>query len=187
MKHILAVLFTLMTWADTPGLKVGDPAPNIELKGVSGQIYKLNELKKKTALVFYRGSWCPYCLKQLQSIQSDVIYNIGKNSQLLVISVDHPIVAKRMKLKNKFSFDVISDQKAKSLIAFKIVNKLDDELVKKYKESYKIDIEGDSGEVHHMVAHPGVFIIDNGKVIYSDVHTNYKDRTKNSEIIKILQ
>ena len=59
-------------------------------------------------------------------------------------------------------------------------------MVAKYKSSYKIDVEGDSGEKHHIIAHPAVFIIENGKIIYVDVHTNYKERTKNSEILKII-
>ena len=91
-----------------------------------------------------------------------------------------------MKDEYKFSFTVLSDPKAKSLQAFNIVNKLDDKLVKKYKASYKIDVEADSGETHHMVAHPAVFIIKNGKIAFADVQTDYKVRTDNQDILKAL-
>jgi len=91
-----------------------------------------------------------------------------------------------MKRNNNFSFTVLTDPKAKSLKAFNIINKLSDDLVAKYKSSYKIDVEGDSGESHHMVAHPAVFIIKDGKVSFADVHLDYKKRTENSMILEAL-
>ncbi|WP_419172463.1 peroxiredoxin family protein [Halobacteriovorax sp.] len=186
MKYIIILLLSLSCFASEIGLKAGEKVPNLALKSITGKEYQLDNLDKKTALIFYRGSWCPYCIKQLKSVQSEVMSKTDKNSQILVISVDRAAVAKKMKDKNKFTFDVISDPKAQSLLAFNIVNKIDDELVKKYKQSYQIDVEADSGETHHMVAHPAVFVIDGDKITYSDIHINYKDRTKNEEIIKAL-
>jgi len=58
--------------------------------------------------------------------------------------------------------------------------------VTKYKSSYKIDVEGYSGENHHMVAHPAVFIIKDGKVSFADAHLDYKKRTENSKILEAL-
>ena len=186
LSILIALLFSFNLYA-LDGLKVGDSIPKIFLSDLDGNKIDLKNVKKKTVLVFYRGSWCPYCVKQLISIQNEFIGKVPKDFQLLPISVDRPKVAKRMKAKNKFTFSIVSDPKAESLKAFKIVNKLDDKLVMKYKSTYQIDVEGDSGETHHMVAHPAVFILENGKISFADIHTDYKDRTKNSDILNALK
>ena len=128
---------------------VGEKAPNIILKDTSGAMFKLLAQKKDTILVFYRGSWCPYCINQLKSIETDVVKKLNpKTQQLVAISVDKNDVAAKMKRNFKFSFKIISDPMATSLKSYRIINKVSDELVEKYKNSYKIDIERDSG--HHL-------------------------------------
>lgn len=136
MLKFILLLISFNTYA-LEGLKVGDKAPNLTLKDTAGMEFNIAQLKKPTALVFYRGSWCPYCMTQLKSIEAQVMGKLPKGAQLLAISVDRLKIAKKMKAKNKFSFSVISDPKATSLKEFKIVNQLDDDLVKKYKSSYK--------------------------------------------------
>lgn len=187
MKYLLTLVMLVSTnYAfSLEGLKVGDKAPAISIETLNGETINFSKLDK-TALVFYRGAWCPYCIKQLDSIQKEVLPKIGDRSTIIAISVDKKSVAKKMKASRDYGFQVISDPKAKTLKAFNIVNKLDDELVKKYKSAYKIDVEADSGETHHMVAHPAVFIIRDGMITYADIHTDYKKRTKNSEILERL-
>jgi peroxiredoxin len=187
MKKLLLILLFSTNLFAIEGLKVGESAPSLILKDLAGKTFDLGKEQKKTVLVFYRGSWCPYCIKQLEGIQKGIVGKIGRGAQLVAVSVDKKSIAKKMKKKFGFNFPIISDPKAKTLMAFKIVNKINDDLVKKYKGMYKIDVEGDSGEVHHMVAHPAVFIIQKGKIIFSEVNTDYKVRTKNSDILKALK
>lgn len=182
MKKILFTLLLPVLAYSITGIKVGDKVPSVELKDTEGKLVNLKETK---VLVFYRGSWCPYCIKQLEAIEKDL--SKESKAKLVAISVDKLKVAKKMKDKFKFSFQVVSDPKAKSLKAFKIANKLDNKLVAKYKASYKIDVEADSGETHHLVAHPAVYIIKNGVVTFADINTNYKVRTNNKDIIKALK
>jgi len=187
MKKIITLSFLLPTllFAMT-GLKIGDKAPKLELESTDSKMVNFSKLKNDTIVVFYRGAWCPYCIKQLKSIELDIAKKIKGKADIIAVSVDRSKVAKKMKDEYKFSFVVLSDTKAKSLKAFNIVNKLDDKLVKKYKASYKIDVEADSGETHHMVAHPAVFIIKDGKIAFVDVQTDYKVRTNNQDILKAL-
>lgn len=186
MKNLLfALLLVAQSAISMEGLKVGAKAPNLILKDTQGNDFNFSQTEKDTVVIFYRGAWCPYCIKQLDSVQKEV-YGKKDKAQIVAVSVDRMPVAKKMKDKQNYDFRVISDPKAESLKAFNIVNKLDDELVAKYKESYKIDVEGDSGETHHMVAHPAVFIIKNGVITFSDIHTNYKKRTNNATILDRL-
>ncbi len=189
LSVILAVVSAFINLAfanSVEGLAVGENTPVTTIKTVDGTDIDFKNTKNEYVLVFYRGSWCPYCMTQLKSIQSDLMPKLKENQKLVAISVDKKIVAKKMKGKFDFNFHVVSDPKANLLTSFKIANKLSDDLVKQYKNSYSIDVEGDSGEKHHIVAHPAVFIVKDGKIKYADVHTNYKERTKNEEILKNL-
>ena len=189
MIKILLITFVFLsnlTHALT-GLKSGDKVPSLnDLKTTEGRSVALKDKSTIAVLVFYRGSWCPYCVTQLKSIENEVMPKIKKGVKLFAISVDSLVKAKKMKRNFKFSFDIISDPKAISLQKFKIINKVGPGLVRKYKTSYGIDIEGDSGETHHMIAHPAVYIIKEGHIIFSEVHENYKQRTKNSKILEVL-
>lgn len=170
------------------GLPANVRAPNIHAAKVGGGRFHLSDETKTTILVFYRGSWCPYCIKQLVSIEKEVIGELGKaNAQLVAISVDRIEVAERMQKKNGFSFIVLSDSQATSLQDYRIANTLTPSLVKKYKNAFKIDVEADSGEKHHMVAHPAVFVVKDGKIIFADVHENYKERTDNKDILAAIR
>lgn len=168
------------------GLQVGEKVPSLQLLDTEGNSVDLRKFNRPLVLVFFRGSWCPYCISQLKSLNSQVFDKIKAKAQLIAISVDGLAAAKKMKRRFSLEFQIVSDPKAKSLKAFNIVNQLEQSLVDKYKNSYKIDIESDSGETHHMIAHPAVFIVDNNKIVFSDVHTNYKQRTNNQAILKAL-
>ena len=184
MLRIISLFITIpsIVFALT-GLKVGDKTPVKDLKSIEGETLSLSKGTK--VLVFYRGSWCPYCIKQLESINKDIPST--DKARLIAISVDKKSVAKKMMKKFKFSFSTVSDPTAGILKKFNIANKLDDSLVKKYKSTYKIDVEGDSGQTHHIVAHPAVYILKDGVVSFVDVNTNYKVRTSNKDIIKAIK
>lgn len=187
MNKLIYVFFLLSTLSfSMEGIDIGSEAPNLKLKTIQGETLDLRISNKPLVLVFFRGSWCPYCINQLKSIKKDLFKKVKDKADLVAISVDRKKIAKKMKDKYNFDFHIVSDPKAKTLKAFNIVNKLDESLVKKYKAAYKIDVEADSGEKHHMVAHPAVFIIENSKIIFSDIQTDYKVRTDNSKILKAL-
>ena len=58
------------------------------------------------------------------------------------------------------------------------------ELVEKYKSSYGIDIEADSGQTHHLLPHPSVFILDaEGIIRFTYVNEDYTVRL---DPVKIL-
>lgn len=192
MKQLFLLILLCLSQAilgdeDSIGLKVGSLSPIQKIETIEKTAIDLKQKDIYYILVFYRGSWCPYCVKQLESIQKELAPKLKSTDRLIAISVDKLKLAQKMKNKFNFSFDIVSDPSAKTLQLFKIANKLDDQLVKKYKDSYKIDVEADSGETHHLVAHPAVYIIQNSKIIYADIHLDYKDRTKNSEILKNIQ
>lgn len=191
LSFIFMSMLLVLSWptraTSLVGLAEGIKVPELSLQTTSGNTINIGRQEKTTVLVFYRGSWCPYCVKQLKDIEETLMPNLPKNVQVLAISVDRLKVAKKMKKKQGLSFVVISDPKATSLKSFRIANKISDELNKKYKSTYKIDIEADSGEKHHLVAHPAVFVVKDNKIAFRDVHIDYKMRTSTQKILSVLK
>lgn len=186
LKFIITLLLPLSLLA-SPGIKKGDMSPQVNLLTGQGGKVVIGDHKEKQILVFFRGSWCPYCMAQLKDLASNLNDKAKEKSyKLIAISTDKQTVAKKMIRKYGYPFTIASDPKAESLKAFKIANKVSDELVEKYRVSYKIDLEADSGEVHHLIAHPAVFIVNKGKVIFADVRTDYKVRTPIADIVRAL-
>lgn len=50
----------------------GDAFPNLTLKTIDGKTVQTDAYLKGSwnVLLFYRGSWCPFCKTQLKSFQS---------------------------------------------------------------------------------------------------------------------
>lgn len=78
-------------FSDVPvNIKVGEPAPGFATTNADGQAVTLAGYlaDSHVMLVFYRGSWCPYCISHLDDIQA-LFPDLAKNNvQLLAISPD---------------------------------------------------------------------------------------------------
>ncbi|MCB0393957.1 MAG: AhpC/TSA family protein [Bdellovibrionales bacterium] len=173
------------------GLNIGTKAPNFTANKVpKGTIQLSNEVKdQNVVLVFYRGGWCPFCNIQLRELQNTLAPELKSlNAKLIAVSVDLVDEGVKTTEKNSLSFDVVSDPKAKILKAYNIAYKVPEELVKKYKESYGLDLEKSSGEKHHIIAVPSVFVIDKTQTIkFSYSNEDYKTRAQIKDILAALR
>ncbi len=166
-------------------LKEGDLVPTGILRSVEGEDVDVAEISKgkPVLLIFYRGGWCPYCnlhLADLQAIESSLreldvsIYAISPdNLKELDKSVD----------KHELSYTLLSDSKMEVAEAFGIAFTVDEETVEKYK-GYGIDLEEASGEKHHKLPHPAVFLVNQGRIAFAHVNADYKVRLPASEILE---
>ena len=162
-------------------IKVGQKIPASILKTIDGKSFDLNKaISSKPALViFYRGGWCPYCNKHLGKLQEMETKILELGYQILAISPDRPAKLKESMDKQGAKYTVLSDSKMTVSSAFGLAFKLPEKLVKTYKEKYKIDLEGDSGETHHLLPVPAAFIVGtDGMVKFSYVNPNYKVRVE---------
>lgn len=171
------------------GLSVGTNAPQIQTKDVDGTLF---DLKKSLAsgpvvLVFYRGGWCPYCNLQLRNLQKKVLPHIG-NAKLVAVSVDKVSEGVKTQKTESLGFSVLSDPDAKILELYRVKYKVPEDLVKKYKSSYDIDLEKSSGKTHHVIAVPAVYVIaQSGKIAFAYVNENYKERADEKDIIAAVK
>ncbi len=80
-----------------------------------------------------------------------------------------------------------SDSSLKSIKAYKLDFKVPEKLVKKYRDSYNIDLEAASGKKHHTIAVPAIVIVNRDqKIHWCYAHENYRVRPAAKIILKEL-
>lgn len=163
----------------------GAMVPNSIVRNIDGKEVDLNkELKgKNTVLVFYRGGWCPYCNLQLQGLRK-IEKKLNKLGwEIVGISPDAPESLKESVEKNKLTYDLYSDSKANATKDFGLAFRVDDKTNTKYL-GYGINLDKSSGESHHILPVPGVYLVNKeGEIVFNYIHPNYKVRLKESIIL----
>ncbi len=166
-------------------LLLGSQAPDIDLKTLDGKDTTLwKQMDEKPAiLVFYRGGWCPYCNTQLSDLHLIIKEVEAIGYQVIAISPDRPEELGKTISKDKLDYTLLSDSKAAALRAFGIAFRVDDATIAKY-QGYGIDLEKASGETHHILPVPSVFIIDRGHILqFAFTHPDYRVRVPGSVIL----
>jgi peroxiredoxin len=191
MNRILSFLFagTLLaaTQSNSAPLQEGDSIPDVKLRTETNQEVSLRKLvaEKPTVLIFYRGGWCPFCTRHLSDL-AGIEEDLKKaGAQLLAISMDQPSKLRETPNRDKLDYRLLSDSEAVAAKAFGIAFQVEDDLVKKYKESYQIDLEAASGQSHHLLPHPAVFVADTkGTIRFAYVNSDYKVRLEPAKILE---
>ena len=190
MKSILSILLlgAALAHAETNAtpLKVGDLIPDVKLRTEDDKEVSLRKLvsEKPTVLIFYRGGWCPFCNRHLQSLAGieDDLNKAGV--QLLAISMDQPAKLKATPDREKLHYRLLSDSEASAATVFGIAFKVDDKTVEKYK-GYGINLDAASGNDHHILPHPAVFVADtSGKIRFAHFNPDYKVRLEPAKILE---
>jgi peroxiredoxin len=190
MTRILSILLLGMTLAqaqtNTTPLKVGDPIPDVKLRTEDDKEVNLRKLvsEKPTVLIVYRGGWCPFCNRHLQSLAGieDDLNKAG--AQWVAISMDQPSKLKATPDREKLHYRLLSDSDAAAAKSFGIAFKVDYATVEKYR-GYGINLDAASGNDHHILPHPAVFVADtSGKIRFAHVNPDYKARLEPKKILE---
>lgn len=168
-------------------VKIGTEIPSALIKSINGNELDIKEIAKdqKSIIIFYRGGWCPYCnmhLSELQKIEDDIV-KLGY--KIIAISMDKPEILSTTITEHKMKYELYSDSKANACKEFGIAFKLPESEVDKLK-SYHMDIENSSGENHHILPVPSLFLVDQEGIIqFTYVNVDYKVRMDAFSILEI--
>ncbi|MAD03401.1 AhpC/TSA family protein [Pseudoalteromonas shioyasakiensis] len=157
-----------------PGLAV----PNVELKDQYGKTVSLSERfkEKTTVLIVYRGGWCPYCSKQLASVQKIEKELANLDAQLIAVSPDSPEKLAETKITAP-SYQLLSDDSLTLAQTLGLAFYLDDKTAKIYRNKLGVNFVSLDGEAKVALPVPAVFVIDtNGLVHFQYANPNYKVR-----------
>lgn len=164
---------------------LGSAMPDAAMQTIDGKPTTLKQQVdgRPAILVFYRGGWCPYCNVQLSDLRLITAETEALGYRLVAISPDLPEELGKTMTRDKLDYTLLSDSKADVMRAFGIGFRVDDATIEKYK-GYGIDLEKSSGENHHALPVPSVFIVDAAGVLqFSYVHPDYKVRVPGSVIL----
>ncbi|MFT6500608.1 MAG: peroxiredoxin [Crocinitomicaceae bacterium] len=168
--------------------QVGEKAPNFTLKNALGNPVELNDyLKKgKVVLTWYRGGWCPYCNLTLHQLQQELPNFKASGATLIALTPELPDKSISTAEKNALEFEVLSDIGNKIAKEYGIVFKLTDEVAGMYNQSF--DMNGYNGDASNELPLAATFIIaENGKILYTFLDADYRNRAEPSELTEFLQ
>jgi peroxiredoxin len=163
--------------AVTPRL-IGSHVPAVSMHTLDGMAAPLQDVvrDKPTIVVFYRGSWCPFCnlqLSQLNGIQ-DQLKALGY--QIIAVTPDQPIDIKKTLDKNKLTYTIYSDSDFAAINAFGVGYRVPAEIVEKSR-GYGIELPPLPDRSGAGLPVPAVFIIDaNGVIQFSYANPDYRIR-----------
>lgn len=196
MRNVLSLILCLScgmlsaqnTMFDICPLKVGAEVPAGIVLDDEGNEHDLVSLtaEKPTVIIFYRGAWCGYCTSHLAEL-NEVKQSIEEQGyQIFGVTIDQAAKLEESQKRAESEIQVYSDAKAEIITAFGLDWQVDDELFAKYKTKYNLDLEAWSGEKHHSLPVPAVFIIKDGIVQFQYVNPNYNTRLKAATLMAIL-
>lgn len=68
-------------------VKVGDIAPDFQIREAGGRSYRLSDLKGKVVMLQFTASWCSVCRTEMPFIEKE-IWLKGKDQGLVVLGID---------------------------------------------------------------------------------------------------
>lgn len=91
--------------------RVGDPAPDVSVPTVDGQLVRLSDLKGHPVWLNFWGSWCPPCRSEFPEMQAAWEEALKPNGVvLLAIALDEPAEnAAGFALRNRGTFPILAD------------------------------------------------------------------------------
>ena len=117
----------------------------------------------------------------MQEIEQDLI-NLGY--QLFAISPDIADQLQATVDKNELKYRLLSDRGMKATQAFGIAFR-NEEMVRTYRESYRLDLEEYAGDDHHMLPVPAVFVLDTeGRIAFHYVNPDYRVRLPGTVLLE---
>lgn len=170
-------------------VEVGSALPETTITNASGKQLALKEVLggQKAVIIFYRGSWCPYCTRHLAAIGQHEQAILDKGYKIIAISPDKAAVIRDYSKDAELGYTLYSDSDMAAATDFGLSFKLDAPTLEKL-DSYDIDIEAASGKDHHLLPVPAVFITDGeGRITFRHYDPDYSQRLSPEALLGAIQ
>jgi len=167
--------------------KNDDIAPDFILTNAIGKDVQLNDYLKKgpVVLTWYRGGWCPYCNMTLHYLQEQLPTIQLKGASLLALTPELPDQSMSTAEKHQLEFEVLSDVGNKVAKEYGIVFKLTDAVADSYQKGF--DLHGYNGDDSDELPLAATYVINqDGKIVYTFLDAEYRNRAEATEIFKAL-
>ncbi len=169
-------------------LQADDRAPVFVLPDTEGKPVSSLELLQAGPLVltFYRGSWCPYCNLELQSLEEAAPAIRTRGATLVAISAQTAVNSRKSRRDSKLSFPILTDQGASVADMFGIRWTLPPRLQEAY-QALGVDLPMFNGEDSWALPMPARYVIgQDGQIAYAEISPDYTVRPEPSEMLPTL-
>lgn len=162
-------------------VNVGMKLPNFKVGGKSiSHFYE----KSPVVLKFYRGGWCPYCMKELKDYQGLLSQFEQSGCKVIGITPDIRKEISKTKKKHSLGFEIYPDKDNKIAKKFGLAFKLNKDLLPIYKK-FGIELSKSQGNSNNELPMPGTYVVDkNGKIRYAFLDADYSVRAAAKDILK---
>jgi peroxiredoxin len=170
------------------GVPIGEKAPDAVVHDFHGQEVRLSDLVSRgpILLVFYRGGWCPFCSFEIHELVRDYLEYRKRDVAPVAISVDRAEQSAQTQATYSIPFPVLSDPELVAHRAYHVLHRADDAEVATLK-GYGMDLELASGQTHHTIAIPALFLISaRGIVLWAHADPDYKVRPRTPQILAAI-
>ncbi len=152
------------------GLKVGDKAPDFELKSNRGRVIKLSEYTEHTPVVlsFFRGDWCGYCTKHLAEFQDNFkMLSTDKRTRIIAVTPQKMDDARKMASDMGIFYSVISDEDHQVMKDYKVFYHTTPEYNQKVVKAKGQSLNAYNNDTEPVLPVPATYVIG------SDMHIKY--------------
>ena len=172
---------------DSHALQCGDIAPDFSLISTDNEKINLYQLLETQPVIisFFRGSWCPFCVKELEHFQNNLEL-IQKKAHFIAISPQKSSISAQLKKEKSMSITILTDTKNNIANKFGLVFTLPEKVRELYKSlgANLLDFNDDDS---YTLPIPATYLIGQDKKIhFAYVNANYMERADISELINVI-
>lgn len=168
----------------------GDVLPGATLLDLNGDEVELASVTAgaPAVLVFYRGSWCPYCNLTLKTYQNELLPILREHGvELIAISPQTPTASEGIVTAGDLDFTVLSDPGNVLAGALGIVTEPTADARAAHTQ-LGFDVADSNADATGDIPFPTVLVVDaSGTVVFADVHVDYTTRTEVSAVAEAVE
>lgn len=165
---------------------VGQELPAATLRDPAGSPVALSDAlgDRGTVIVFYRGSWCPYCNIALKHYQEALLPELRRRGvELVAISPQTPEASDLAVANGGLEFTVLSDP-GNALVRELGILTEPSASARRAHTALGFDVADSNADSTGDIPFPTVLVVDaNRRVAFVDVHVDYTTRTEVPEIV----
>jgi len=169
-------------------LRPGNTAPCFELSDHSGTLVRSTDLLQEGPLVlcFFRGRWCPFCVGQLEAMDSIYPKIKERGARFIAISPQTIHQSYLMADQHRLHFPLLSDTQNTVAKQFGLVYRVPDYQQEIYQRVF-VNLPFVNGDPAWELPVPATYVINHeSTVLYAAVNPDYTERPEPSEVLKFL-
>ncbi|MER7209005.1 peroxiredoxin-like family protein [Streptosporangium sp. NPDC020072] len=173
-----------------PGVKVGEQAPDFTLPNAVGAKVRLRDrlAEGPVVLIFYRGSWCPYCNLELAAYQAALPEFREAGARLVAVSPQLPDDALSMQERHDLAYDVLSDADQEVMAAYRVRFELPEEIKPHLLDVTAAALARQQPDGRWSLPVPATFVLDpSGVVRARHVTMNYRTRMEPADALRAVR